>query len=222
MVITIDGPAGAGKSTVARLLAVRLGFEYLDTGAMYRAVAWLALREGLLDDVDSLCRRLDKIQLHIAGATVTIDGLDATPFLRDPEVTRASTRVAAHPAVRVFLVRLQKKLGESGRIVTEGRDQGTDVFPQACCKFYLTAEPGERARRRLAELTASGVSPLPTLAELEASIADRDNRDATRPTGALRAALDAKLVDTTALSTDQVVELLEREARIGLAAVGAP
>ncbi|MFM8933247.1 MAG: (d)CMP kinase [Gemmataceae bacterium] len=221
MVITIDGPAGAGKSTVSRLLAKRLGFHYLDTGAMYRAVALAALREDLLGDSRKLVLRLQTLQLAIQEGQVRLDGREVSnQELRTGEVTAASTLVAAQSEVRDWLVRMQKEIGQSGNFVTEGRDQGTVVFPDAICKFFLTADPGERARRRLEEMRKAGDAHLPSLLELEASIIERDQRDSSRATGPLCAAHDAILVDTTSLSKDGVVDRLENEARRKLAGVG--
>ena len=159
IVVTIDGPAGSGKSTAARLLAARLGFQFLDTGAMYRAVALECVEKGvdLTDDarVAEIARKLD---VHALGPIVRANGRDVTAAIRSPEVSVAASRVAVNPAVREAMVRLQRQAAALHDVVTEGRDQGTVVFPQALCKFYLTADPNERIRRRQRELEEQGES----------------------------------------------------------------
>lgn len=219
IVVTIDGPAGAGKSTVAKTLAHRLGFDYLDTGAMYRAVALMARRNNLLEDAVSLAEHLDGAKLEIAGGEVRMNGQDVTGHLRDPEVTRGSSLVAAIPAVREFLVRAQRRAAQGRRIICEGRDQGTVVFPGALCKFFLTAHPRERARRRLEDMARQGKA-LPDLDELERQIAERDERDATRKDSPMVPAADAHMVDTTSMTLDQVMDHLAVTIRRALEGSG--
>jgi cytidylate kinase len=192
-VVAIDGPAGAGKSTVARAVARRLGFTYLDTGAMYRAVALAALRRGA--PAASVAREA-KVEL---GERVLLDGEDVTAAIREPAVTDAASRVAADPEVREAVVAEQRRLLSDGDWVAEGRDIGTVVAPEAEIKVFLTADPEERARRRAREL---GVDEHTVLAEQ----AIRDERDRTRRHSPLEPAPGATILDTTGLSLDEVVE----------------
>ncbi len=205
MIVTIDGPAGSGKSTAARGLAARLGFDYLDTGAMFRAVG-LALRGA--DDVDAV---LAVIHLEMPPGRVLLDGRDVTADIRTPEAAQAASRVATIPAVRRFLAAEQRRVAEGRDMVCEGRDQGTAVFPDAACKFYLTADPRARAERRFRELQLKGESA--TLDDVLAQQQERDARDATRADAPMRPADDAVLVDTTGLSADAVVARLEEVVR---------
>lgn len=194
ILIAIDGPAGSGKSTVSRLLAERLGLERLDTGAMYRAVAWAALDRGV-DPADgpAVAAIARSAVIDMSGSGTRIDGLDVTEGIRTPEVSRAVSVVAAIPAVRHQLVKRQKEWGEAhGGGVVEGRDIGTVVFPDADVKVYLTAAAGERARRREDEPAAS--------------VARRDRIDSTRAASPLTRAGDAHLLDTTGRSVEDVVE----------------
>jgi len=207
-VIAIDGPAGSGKSTVARLLAARLGCLYLDTGAMYRAVAYLALRDGVaLDDAASLTAltRSAHISFTPEGRVLAGD-VDVSEEIRRPSVSAAVSEVSAHAAVREILVGEQRRLARDGDCVMEGRDIGTVVFPDAAVKIYLTADPDVRAERRRKELIAKGehTSSAETLAAIEA----RDRFDAGREVAPLRVADDAVVVDTTALGIDEVVAAL--------------
>jgi cytidylate kinase len=199
MVIAIDGPAGAGKSTVARALAAELGFTYLDSGAMYRCVALAALQRGAdLDDAGAMTELAGAITISLEGERVELDGEDAGAEIREPEVSEASSRVSVHPGVREAMVARQRELIAAGRYVAEGRDIGTVVSPNSPLKVFLTASAEERARRR-AEQT--GEDPAAVLAaQLE-----RDRRDETREHSALRAAPDAVEIDTTGLSQDEVV-----------------
>jgi cytidylate kinase len=200
MVIAIDGPAGAGKSTVARGLAAELGFTYLDSGAMYRCVALAALRRGAdLDDAGALAELAGSIAISLDGAIVELDGEDVSVAIREPEVSEASSRVSVHPGVREALVARQRELIAAGRYVAEGRDIGTVVSPDSPLKVFLTASAEKRARRR-AEQT--GEDPAAVLAAQR----DRDRRDETREHSALRAAADAVEIDTTGLGQDEVVE----------------
>jgi cytidylate kinase len=205
MIITIDGPAGAGKSTVARALARRLGFRYLDTGAMYRAVALAGLRRGVdwghPDKLAELARQLD---LRLSGEQIYLGHEDVTAAVRSSEVTAVTRYVADNPQVREHLATLQRAAAAGADIVTEGRDQGTVVFPEAACKIFLTAEAAERARRRLADLRARGESA--TLDEVLARQERRDREDAARPVGPLLRAPDAVEVASDGLSVDEVVE----------------
>lgn len=208
-VVTIDGPAGAGKSTVARELAKRLGYAYLDTGAMYRAATWWALENEVAEtDQDGLIANTRSMPLEMRWADavfrVAIDGNDITEAIRTPEVTEHIRYLAAIPEVREHLVALQRDYAADRPIVTEGRDQGSVVFPAARCKIYLDASLSERARRRAQDYAKLQVQV--SAEELEASIAQRDKTDADRETAPLIAADDAVVVDTTGLSLDEVVE----------------
>jgi cytidylate kinase len=200
-VIAIDGPAGSGKSTVAKAVAARLGLDYLDTGAMYRAVAFAAMRRGI--DPDDTARVADlarEIDLSV-GETVMVDGVDATIEIRSPEVTRAVSTVAANPAVRREMVARQREWSEThGGGVVEGRDIGTVVFPSASVKVYLTADDRERASRRSKEMLDLHYD------QVAADIARRDHIDSTRPASPLSIAPDAVRIDTTDRDIGAVVE----------------
>jgi cytidylate kinase len=212
MIITIDGPAGAGKSSVARALAQRLGFDFLDTGAMYRVVTLAGLRRGgALRDEPYLTEILDSIQLDMPGDRVLLDGEDVTHAIRDPAVTAASGPIASSPVVRRRLVDMQRTLAAGRNIVCEGRDQGTVVFPNAECKFFLSADAEERARRRLRDLSARG--DVVTLDEVKRAQEERDRRDAARTIGPMVPATDAVLLDSTQMSLDEVVTRMEQIAR---------
>lgn len=201
MLIAIDGPAGAGKSTVARLLAGKLGFTYLDSGAMYRCVALLSL--GAPEREPALLAREALIEL---GATVLLDGRDVTAEIRTPEVSEAASLVAADPAVREALVAKQRELLAAGDWVAEGRDIGTVVAPDAELKIFLTADSDERARRRALELGADADT-------VQAEQTMRDQRDSQREHSPLRPAPGAVLLDTTGLGAEQVVERIGTLAR---------
>lgn len=216
LIVAIDGPAGAGKSTVARAVARRLDLLFLDTGAMYRAITWKALSQGLaLDDADAMTRLARESQIALIpgedGDRVRIDGQDVTDAIRMPEVTRNVSQVAAHAGVREVLVDRQRELGKGGGVVAEGRDIGTVVFPQAPVKIFLVASPMERARRRAKDLEAKGHAV--DLDELAAEIARRDAYDSNRAVSPLKAAEDAVRVDTDQLSAEQVVDRILAIAR---------
>jgi cytidylate kinase len=212
MIITIDGPAGAGKSSAARELARRLGFEFLDTGAMYRAVTFAALRAGLdVRDHAAVAGLLPDLRIEMPPERVILNGEDVTSLLRTAEITAASGPVADNAAVRRRLAARQREIAEGRDMVCEGRDQGTVVFPDAACKFFLIADPAERARRRQREMIERGevLEPSEVLKAQEA----RDRRDAQRDLGPMKPAADAVLLDSTALTLKQVVDLMEQAAR---------
>ncbi len=212
MIITIDGPAGAGKSSAARALARRLGFEFLDTGAMYRAVALAVLRAGIrIEDQAALAGLLDRIHLEMAPGRVVLNGEEVTGLLRTPEIDALSSRVAAISLVRRYLAQLQRTIAAGRNMVCEGRDQGTVVFPDAGCKFFLVADPVERARRRQREQAARGKPA--TLDEVLRAQESRDRRDAARDVAPMVPAADAILVDTTHLGPEEVVAHLEQAVR---------
>ena len=207
IVVAIDGPAGAGKSTASRALAQRLGYGYVDTGAMYRAVGVLAAERGLALDDDAALGRLVgalSFELRDGGTALVVDGRDVSAAIRRADAGELASRVSTRPVVRERLVALQRALGEAGGVVMEGRDIGTVVFPDAPVKLYLTAAPAERARRRAAELRERGeeVDEAALAADLEA----RDRRDSGREHAPLRPASDARLIDTTHLGLDEVVD----------------
>jgi CMP/dCMP kinase len=212
MIITIDGPAGAGKSSVAKLLAWRLGFRFLDTGAMYRAVALAGMRKGLdWDQPGDLAELAKCIELRVEGERIFLDGEDVSEAVRSTEVTAVTRYAADNPAVRAQLVELQRRTAAGQNIVTEGRDQGTVAFPDAECKIFLTASPEERARRRLNELLAKN-EPV-TLAQVLAAQNRRDREDSSRSVGPLLPAADAVEVCTDGLSLDRTVDKLEAIVR---------
>ncbi len=212
MIIAIDGPAASGKSTVARAVAERLGVEYLDTGAMYRAVAYRALAEGLpLDDpagLETLARRTDIRFAHEDGSSlptaVIVDDVDATEAIRSPAVDDAVSQVARVPGVRAAMVAKQRELARGSDTVLEGRDIGTVVFPDADVKVFLTASAEERARRRLQDMRDRGVET--SADRVEESLVRRDGLDSSRADSPLAAAADAVELDTTGLTVDEVVE----------------
>ncbi|MGA2959890.1 MAG: (d)CMP kinase [Thermodesulfobacteriota bacterium] len=208
-IITIDGPAGAGKSTVSKLLARRLNYFYLDTGAMYRAVALRAQREGVDPNdegaLEKLCQRLEiSFQEDREGQRVICQGEDVTERIRDPEIGWLASTVSMKRPVREALVRMQRKIGSWGKIIAEGRDTGTVVFPRAKYKFFLSADPQERARRRCRELAARGLAA--NLKEIEREMKERDEQDSSRQLAPLRPAADARAINSTGLTPEEVVE----------------
>ena len=207
MIVTLDGPAGAGKSTAARALARRLGWCYLDTGAMYRTVALVALERGLpLDDVRALSAVAAALAIDFCDGRVLLGDRDVSAAIRTERVTQATRPVADAPEVREAMKHLQRRLAAGRDVVTEGRDQGSEVFPQAELKVFLTASADERARRRHQEEVARGQAV--SLEAIRTAQARRDEGDRTRPVGAMLPAADAVLLETDGLSADEVVDRL--------------
>ncbi len=223
-IVTIDGPAGVGKSTVTRQVAQTLGLLYLDTGAMYRAFTWLVLHKGIAtDDEKAIATLVEQCQIQLTTSNnpqfptrVWIDSRDVTPVIRTPAVTAYVATIAAQPAVRCALVNQQRRYGLNGGLIAEGRDLGTHVFPDAEVKIFLTASIQERARRRLRELQQQGLERL-SLEELEQAIIERDWMDISRAIAPLRPAKDAIVLCTDGLSitevTEQVVDLYQKRTK---------
>ena len=212
MIVTIDGPAGSGKSTAARGLAERLGFDYIDTGAMYRAVAHSCLASDIdTTDRASVTERAAELRIGFDGQDVLLDGINISAAVRSPSISEAASRVAQHPGVRAEMVRQQQAMVRERDMVTEGRDQGTEVFPDAECKFFLEASAEVRAVRRQEELLARGVE-VPLKETLE-QIRQRDHRDRTREISPLRPADDAIVIDSSELTADGVLDRFEAHVR---------
>jgi len=212
MIVTLDGPAGAGKSSAARALARRLAFDFLDTGAMYRAVTLAALRAEIdLCDQTALAGLLVDFRLEMPPGRVVLNGEDVTTAIRTGQVTKSSSPIAESPVVREQLVRLQRAIAAGRKMVCEGRDQGTVVFPDAICKFFLVADPLERARRRQRDMAERGeVQPLEEVLRAQE---ERDRRDRARNLAPMVPAADAIVLDSTSMSLDEVVNRMEDEVR---------
>jgi cytidylate kinase len=213
-VITIDGPSGSGKSTVSKMLAERLGYAYLDTGALYRAVAW-KVREEDVDPEDEAGLRalLDTIEITFQGERIFVNGTEVTSQIREPDVGELSSRISAKPLVRTYLFDVQRTIGMKGKVVIEGRDIGTAILPEAKNKFYLDASIDERARRRYGELKekTGDVSLHATLEAME----NRDRRDSTRQEAPLKRTDEMMYIDTSSLTIDEVVSRVIRAIERG-------
>ena len=215
--VAIDGPSGVGKSTVSRKIAYLLGYAYLDTGAMYRAVGYYLDRLSIgLDQEVEIVSAMKSLTLQLLPAKaidddveVLVNGENISHLIRSPAMAMMASKVSALPPIRAFLTEMQRMLGQEGKIVAEGRDVGTVVFPQAAHKFFLDADPEERAKRRVAQLRAKGLEVLP--AEILQQIIDRDANDRNRALAPLRRAEDAMFIDTTKISPDEVVSIIYRK-----------
>ncbi|MDO8683989.1 MAG: (d)CMP kinase [Armatimonadota bacterium] len=214
-IIAIDGPAGAGKSTIAKRIAERLNYIYVDTGAMYRAVAWKSLQDNIpISEEEKITALAESMKIRFDrtnGQKIFADGTDITEAIRTPEVTQLSSPVSAISGVRRRLVEIQREMGAGGGVVMEGRDIGTVVFPDAEVKVFLTASPEERARRRLLELSEKGIQS--SLEDLIAQMRERDQRDSSREDSPLRKADDAVAIDTDGTTIDQVVDAISALCR---------
>jgi cytidylate kinase len=203
MIIAIDGPSGVGKGTVARAVAGALGYRHVDTGSMYRGVAWRALRDQIpLGDEAAMTALAEGLAIETIDGRIRVDGVDVTAAIRNPEIDRAASRVARVPGVRTALVALQRRMGAGGDLVMEGRDIGTVVFPDAAVKIYLDASSEERVRRRLLDASHSGPRDE---ARVASELAARDQSDRTRAVAPLTVAADAHVIDTTGVPVEEVV-----------------
>ena len=215
-IVTIDGPSGVGKSSVSRRVAAAIGFTYLDTGAMYRGVGWFFLQQGVqLDDIATMTEKLPELELDLLPAAdeesdvgVLINGENVSDAIRTPEMAMVASKVSAVPVVRDILTKIQRGYGDKGSIVAEGRDTGTVVFPKAAYKFFLDAQPGERAKRRVVQLRERGVEA--DYKEILSMTLERDKNDSERVIAPLKKAEDAVRINTTEITVLQVVDEILR------------
>ncbi len=216
VIVAIDGPSGAGKSTVGKMLARELGYIYIDTGAMYRALGWKAVKEGVKlkegPELKDLCSRTDVTLRQDSGELrVYVDGEDVSPYIRTPQMSMAASAISAQPSVRARLLELQRQMGRGGGVVLEGRDIGTVVFPEAGAKFYLDADPVQRAERRYAELKAKGEDV--SLERIIEEVKKRDYDDSHRAIAPLKKADDAVVVDSSRMSAEEVVSFMKAKIK---------